>query len=101
MKRILASLLVIFILGSIAKGMFFSGNVAKLPLVTPLTEQELTDYYKKALAYDSIVPKRDSTQDNYEINEVDEATKKKIIKAHEIVEQQLFKHNYVWVGSLG
>jgi uncharacterized protein YnzC (UPF0291/DUF896 family) len=82
-------------LGSIVKGMFFSGKAAKLPLVPPLTEQELTDYYKKALAYDSIVPKRDSTQNNYEINEVDEATKKKIIKAQEIVEQQLFRHNYV------
>jgi hypothetical protein len=32
----------------------------KLPLVSPLSERELTDYYKKSMEYDSIVSRRDN-----------------------------------------
>lgn len=95
MKKALIAIIVIMVASVFVLNTMMAPKAAKLPLVPPLTEQELTDFYKKALAYDSIVPKRDSVQSSYELNDVDEGTKRKLLQAQSIVEKQLFSHNYV------
>ena len=92
-KLIIMSILVIIICVVVFNKMLET-KATQLPLVPPLTKQEVIDYYTKALEFDKIIAKK-AARATYELAEVDESTKQKILKAQKIIEGELFKHDYV------
>ena len=94
MKRVIALSLI---------GMVFSGcgmsksSVAEMPLVTALTTQEVIDYYKKSLEFDTIVTKTSEINEvSYQTYKVTDEREEKLIELVNRVEELLSKSEFTY-----
>ena len=80
MKRALTLMLASIMLLSLAGCKMGETPAAYLPMVPELTENEVVDYYKKAMDYDTIVSKNLDVQEvEYEAVDIAEAKREKLV----------------------
>lgn len=96
---VLGSLIVTTTLGGCVS--VFGKDALDYPLVAPLTEKEVVDYYKKALSFDTIATRNLNVQEvKYESKSVDEETEKKIVALMKRVETALNGMDYSYNAEL-
>ena len=80
---------------------FVSEDAKGYPLVNMLTDQEIIDYYVKALDYDAVVSKNvEVHKTNYEMRDVDSITSQKLSTAVSQIEGILSQTDYTAKGDM-
>ena len=81
--------------------MFVSEDAKGYPLVNMLTDQEIIDYYVKALDHDAVVSKNiEVHKTNYEMRDVDSITSQKLSTAVSQIEGILSQTDYTAKGDM-